>query len=58
MTQALITVNAVAGSNTDLPINTLVQLNNTGNGGEITYAWSILDQPPGTADALSSTNWS
>jgi len=54
MTQALITVNAVAGSNTDLPINVLVQLNNTGNGGEITYAWSILDQPPGTADALSS----
>jgi len=54
MTQALITTNAVPGSNTDLPINTLVQLNNTGNGGEITYAWSILDQPPGTADALSS----
>lgn len=55
MTQALITVNAVAGSNTDLPINTLVQLNNTGNGGETTYAWSILDQPPGTADVLSSS---
>lgn len=55
MTQALITVNAVAGSNTDLPIDTAVQLNNTGNGGETTYAWSLLDQPPGTADALSST---
>lgn len=54
MTQALITTNAVPGSNTDLPINTLVQLNNTGNGGEITYAWTVLDQPPGTADALSS----
>ncbi len=56
MTQALITVNAVAGSNTDLPINTLVQLNNTGNGGESTYAWSILDQPPGTTDVLSSAS--
>jgi len=54
MTQALITVNAVAGSNTDLPINTLVQLNNTGTGGETTYAWTILDQPAGTTDALSS----
>jgi hypothetical protein len=55
MTQALITVNTIAGSNTDLPINTIVQLNNTGNGGESTYLWSILDQPPGTTDALSST---
>jgi hypothetical protein len=54
MTQALVTLNAVPGSNTDLPIAVLVQLNNTGNGGEITYAWSILDQPVGTADALSS----
>lgn len=54
MTQALITVNAVAGSNTDLPIGVIVQLNNVGNGGELTYAWSILDQAPGTTDALSS----
>lgn len=55
MTQALITVNGVAASNTDLPINTLVQLDNTNNGGETTYKWTILDQPPGTADTLSST---
>jgi len=54
MTQALITVNASPGSDTDLPIATVVQLNNTGNGGETTYAWSILDQPAGAADALSS----
>lgn len=54
MTQALITVNGSPGSNTDLPINTLVQLNNTGNGGESTYIWTIVDQPTGTADALSS----
>jgi len=56
MTQALITVNGSPGSDTDLPIDTLVQLNNTGNGGESTYLWTILDQPPGAADALSSTS--
>lgn len=55
MTQALITVNASPGSEDDAPINTLVQLNNTNNGGEVTYLWTILSQPPGTGDALSST---
>lgn len=55
MTRALITVNAVAGSNTDLVINTLTQLSNSGNGGEATYLWTVVDQPPGTADNLSST---
>lgn len=55
MVAAAITVNGVAGSNTDLPINTVVQLNNTNNGGEITFAWTIIDQPVGTTDVLSST---
>ena len=54
-TQAQITINAVAGSDTDLPLNTLVQLNNNGLGGETTYTWSILTQPAGPADVLSST---
>lgn len=54
MPQAKILVNGVIGSNDDLPINALVQLNNQNIGGESTYAWAILDQPPGTADALSS----
>jgi hypothetical protein len=54
MTQALITINASPGSDDDLPINTLVTLANVGNGGELTYNWSILEQPPGTADNLSS----
>jgi hypothetical protein len=53
--QALISINGTTGSNANLPIGTLVTLNNTNTGGEITYLWSILDQPPGTADALSST---
>lgn len=54
MPQAKITVNASPGSNTNLPINTLVQLDNINTGGELTYTWSILDQPPGPTDTLSS----
>lgn len=56
MPQALIKINGVDGSNTDLPIDTIVQLDNANIGGEITYAWTILDQPPGAADVLSSTS--
>jgi hypothetical protein len=55
MPVANISINAVDGSNDDLPINTLVQLANQDVGGESTYLWTILDQPPGTADNLSST---
>jgi hypothetical protein len=54
MTQALIKINTVAGPNTDLPINTLVQLDNANTGGEVTYLWTILSQPPGVGDALSN----
>jgi len=54
MPQAQIEINAVVGSDTDLPINTLVQLSNNDIGGELTYEWSILDQPTGAADLLSN----
>ena len=54
MPQALITVNGVPGSNTDLPIGVLVLLNNQNAGGEVSYKWSIVDQPAGPADVLSS----
>lgn len=54
MASANISVNTVDGSNTALPINTLVQLNNQNTGGETTFAWTILDQPVGAVDALSS----
>ncbi|KKK82529.1 hypothetical protein LCGC14_2802480, partial [marine sediment metagenome] len=50
----LITINAVIGSDLDLPINTLVQLDNTNIGGETSFLWAILDQPAGTADLLSN----
>ena len=56
MTQAVITINGVPGKDDDLPINQIVALDNLGNGGEITYQWSILDQPPGVADLLSATS--
>lgn len=55
MPQAKISVNAVVGSNVLLPINTIVQLNNVNIGGETTYNWTILDQPPSAADVLSSS---
>jgi len=55
MPQAKITVNAVPGSNVTLPINTVVALNNQNVGGEVTYSWTILDQPPGTVDNLSAS---
>jgi len=57
-TQALVLVNGVAGSNDNVPINTAVTLANNNLGGEITWAWTILDQPPGTTDTLTSTNTS
>jgi hypothetical protein len=56
MARALIQINGTDGSNDNLPIGVAVSLNNDGNGGELTYAWSILDQPEGPADSLSATN--
>lgn len=55
MPAANIEINGVAASNLDAPLNTLVQLSNLDTGGETTYLWSIVDQPEGAADALSST---
>lgn len=55
MTRAIIKVNGVDGSNDNLPINTLVNLSNDGNGGETTYLWSIVDKPAGSLSSLSST---
>lgn len=46
-TQALIEINGTAGSNTDLPLNTLVNLTNDGAGGETTWEWTLLSQPEG-----------
>jgi hypothetical protein len=56
MPQAKIRIGGVAGSNDDLPINTLVSLDNLNTGGELTYLWTILSQPAGTTDSLSANN--
>jgi hypothetical protein len=56
MPQARILVNSFPTSQDDVAISVLVQLDNQSLGDESTYAWSILDQPPGTTDVLSSTS--
>lgn len=55
MPQADIEINGVAASDEDLPIDILVQLSNNDAGDETTYLWSIISEPPGTSDVLSST---
>lgn len=54
MPAADIEINAVNTTGTDVAINVAVQLSNADVGGEITYAWTILDQPEGGAVALSN----
>lgn len=59
MAQALITINAVTGSNppngTALVIDTVVALDNINNGGEVSYLWEFLDRPEGSTAAFSSS---
>lgn len=54
MAIALITINGIAGSNTNLPLSALVQLNNQGDGSETSWLWILLAQPEGSTAALSS----
>lgn len=58
MPQAKIKINAVIGSNTDLPVTgtipNIVQLDNQNIGGETTFNWTIVDKPPGSLSVLSS----
>lgn len=56
MTAANIEINGTATSKDALAINVLVQLSNADTGGEVSYLWEVLDQPEGTADALSNPN--
>lgn len=56
MASARITINAVEASDDDVPLATLVQLNNVNTGGESTYTWSFQDKPTGSAASLSATN--
>lgn len=52
---ARIKVNAVIGSNDDVPLNVLVQLANDNVGDETSFLWSIVAQPEGAAVGLSGT---
>lgn len=54
MVAALITVDAVVGSDDDRTVGALVTLANVADGDESTYQWDILSQPPGGTDVLSS----
>lgn len=56
MVAALIRVNGVTGSDTDVPIGSVVTLSNVNDGNESTYTWQLLSQPSGTPDTLSSTS--
>ncbi|MFA6166724.1 MAG: hypothetical protein WC700_08915, partial [Gemmatimonadaceae bacterium] len=56
MPAAVIEINAVAGSNTDLTLGNIVQLSNADAGGEVSYLWAMLDRPAGSAAVLSATN--
>ena len=55
MPSAAIQINGVTGSNIDLPIGTVVTLSNASNTGVTTWLWTILDQPAGAPDSLSSS---
>lgn len=54
MARALIKINGVDATAATVTIGSTVLLSNDDEGGELTYAWTIIDQPEGTADSLSS----
>ena len=60
MARALIVINAVVGSNppngTALTIGSVVSLDNSNNGGEVSYLWEFLDMPAGSLTTFSNPN--
>lgn len=60
MARALIVINAVVGSNppngTALTLGSVVSLDNSNNGGEVSYLWEFLDMPAGSLTAFSNPN--
>lgn len=55
MAQAVIIINGTPASEDDAPIAIIVTLDNQNNGGEVSFFWEIIDQPPGPPDFLSSS---
>jgi hypothetical protein len=56
MARAQIKINGSDSRFTAVAIGGAVALSNDDNGGETSYAWTLVDQPEGTADTLSATN--
>lgn len=56
MPAAQIKINGSDARFATVPIGVAVNLSNHDAGGETTYTWSIVDQPEGTGDSLSSTS--
>jgi hypothetical protein len=54
MARAKIQINGADATAANVAISSTVLLSNDDEGGELTYAWSITDQPEGTADVLSN----
>ena len=54
MPAAAIQINGVLGPEDDLPLGAPVQLSNQDTGGEVSYAWQILDRPEGSAAVLTN----
>lgn len=55
MAHALIKINGSDSQFSTVAIGSTVNLSNHDEGGEVSYSWQIVDQPEGTADALSAT---
>jgi len=56
MPTAQIKINGTDARFATVTIGVAVNLSNHDTGGETTYSWSIVDQPEGTGDSLSSTS--
>lgn len=52
---AEITLNGSPGSDDDMPINTAVLLGNNDDTGVVSWLWTLVAQPAGAVDSLSST---
>lgn len=52
---AEITLNGSPGSDDDMPINTAVLLGNNDDTGVVSWLWTLVAQPDGAVDSLSST---
>ena len=55
MARARVQINGVAARNAFVSVGSTITLSNDDEGGEVTYLWSVVDQPEGIADNLTSS---